>query len=99
MKLSKTSIIKIVSWEFYFLKTIGWVFFLFGFYSLFEPIIVDKPSSFSLIEILFQIKTEKGLGFWVAENAKREVVYFRVLMSSFFPMIVGSILLLKNKPK
>lgn len=84
--------------EFYFLKAVGWIFFLFGFYSLFEPIIVDKPSSFSLIEILFQIKTDKGFRFWMPDEM-REIVNFRVLISCFFPMIIGSILLLKNKPK
>lgn len=103
MKLSKLSIIKIfsslVSWEFYFLKTIGWAFFLFGFYSLFQPIITDKPSSFSLIEILSQSTKEKGIRFWVVDNDMREALRFRVLFYSFFPIIIGSILLLKNNTK
>lgn len=103
MEIRKEALVKafksLVSLEFYILKTIGWAFFLFGFYSLFQPIITDKPSSFSLIEILFHIKKEKGFKFFVANHGMREVAYFSFIISCFIPMIIGSILLLKNNTK
>lgn len=100
MKLSKTLIIKIGLLEFYFLKTIGWCFFLVGFFNLFTPLVSDKSkSSISLIEVLFNIKNFKGFQFYVSDNDMRQIFYFSFIISCFIPIIIGSILLLKNKPK
>lgn len=86
--------------EYYLLKTLAWCFFLLGFFNLFKPLVSDKSkSSISLIEVLFNIKKWKGFQFYVADSEMREVIYFSFIISCFIPIITGSILLLKNKPK
>lgn len=83
--------------EYYLLKILGWCFFLFGFFNLFSPIASDKDT-ISLIEVLFGIKKWGAFENIVINNGNRQVFYFSFIISSFIPIIIGSILLLKNKP-
>lgn len=81
--------------EFYFLKTVGWIFFLFGLMNLFIERNIKDP--YLYIEHLLRFREVNS--YRNNEAGMITAFYLEFMIWCLTPITIGSILMLKNKPK
>jgi uncharacterized membrane protein len=80
--------------EFYFLKTVGWIFFLFGLLNFF----LERNTKQSYLYINYLLNFRKINSFRNIDAGIFTAIYLEFMIWCLLPIIIGSILLLKNKP-
>jgi len=80
--------------EFYFLKTVGWVFFLFGLLNFFLERNTKQPHLY----IYYLLNFRKINSYRDNMAGVLTAFYLEFMTWCLIPVIIGSILLLKNKP-
>jgi hypothetical protein len=81
--------------EYYFLKSLGWVFFLFGLMNFF----IERNIKDSYLYIEHLLRFREVNSYRNNEASMITAFYLEFMIWCLIPTIIGSILLLKNKPK